>query len=248
MDLHAEGWGFLLENCRVFLNLYYDGTGGEESGHAFSTRARHTIFKNCHVYSTLSQTQPGVSPWSSWYKNVDKAFRIMANDALIEGAYVDGCWRGVWIREDIESIAFKPQRTRIRNSIFNGVSGPVLQCDVSGINNVEMYDCEAINCSHYYATGDPNIPSAMVILRVGTGHKVRRNYLERVNNNYAFWCGDRTTSDVEIRQNWLYGYTSHFGSGTNKIGIRGDAGDPRSAVEATAPSFQSTYSAANFTS
>lgn len=249
MDLHAEGWGFLLENCRVFLNLYYDGTGGEESGHGFSTRARNTHFKNCHVYSNISQLQPGSpSQWSGWYKNVDKAFRIMANDALIEGAYVDGCWRGVWIREDIESIAFKPQRTRIRRSIFKDVSGPIVQADVSGINGVEVYDNEAINSAHYYATGDPNIPSALIILRVGTGHKVRRNYLERYNNNYSFYCGDRVATDVEIRENFLLGYTSHFGGGANKIGIRGDAGDPNSANEATAASFQSAYSALNITS
>lgn len=250
-DLHAEAWGFTLDRCRVFAATYYTPSGGEESVHGFSTRARATRFLRCEHISGATQSKPaGGSYYTSWYKNVDGGFRIMANDCMIEDCLVDGAWKGVWVREEITSPEFRPQNTTVKGCTFKGISGPVLWATASGINGIRFMENDCIDCSGYYTYGGTyNMPGTMLIVQTGTGHQVRNNYMDKGNNEVCLWAGSLTTSNLEFSQNYVRGYTAYYGSGSNKIGVRGDTGDPRIAtfVEATAASFQSTYSAQNFT-
>lgn len=248
-DFHAEGWGIEVDRCRCFGAMYHTLAGDEEACYGFSTRARNTRFTRCEMISNMSQTSPGGgTPWRTWYKNTDRGFRVMAHDCTIEDCLVDGVWQAVWVREEITSTSFKPDRTIVRNCTFKNVSGPVLYCIATGCDNIKFYDNYVQDCSGYYATGSPTLPGAMIVLTAGTGHQIRRNYLDRVNNDYTLWASSLTPSEIEFRENWCLGYTARFTSGTNKIGVRGDTGDPNSASETSGPSFQSTYSALNFTS
>lgn len=248
-DLHAEGWGFEFDRCRCFGAMYYTPSGGEEACYGFSTRARNTRFTRCEMISNVTQANPGGGTYyRTWYKNVDRGFRVMANDVVIDDCLVDGTWQGVWVREEITSTSFKPCRTTVQNTTFKGVTGPVLYCTATGCDYITFKDNTVTDCSGYYATGSPVLPGAMCVLTAGTGHKIRRNYMDRVNNDYTLWASTLTPSEIEFRENWCLGYTARFTSGSNKIGVRGDTGDPNSASETTGPSFQSTYSALNFTS
>lgn len=248
-DPHAEGWGIEFDRCRAFGAMYYTPAGGQEEFYAFSTRARNTKFTRCSAISNMSQTSPGGgTPWRSWYKNTDRGFRIMANDTVIDACLVDGVWQGVQVMKELTSPAFRPKRTIVRNTDFRNISGPVLRCIDSGCDKIDFFKNEVRDCSGYYATGNPVLPGAMIVLTAGTGHRIRSNLLDRGNNDYTGWYGNLLPTDVEFRENYCLGYTARFTSGTDKIGVRGDTGDPNSYSETSAPSFQSTYAALNYTS
>jgi len=238
-DCHPEGYGVTFQGCRVF-------AGGRHISQGFSTRARRTTFRDCEF---TSGTTPTFAAGPA--KNENKGFVISGSRSLIDGCRVQGSWQGVVYTTQQENVF---QHDHIcRNTVFDGVtSNPIYGIDP--INNITVERCHMLNSATQY-NGDeqspqpnPAVMGALINLRGGTGHRVYGNVLDRGTNTYSLAVGALTTSDLIFEGNHVRGYTATYSSGANKIGVRGDTGDPKGVSTASGPGFQSTYAARNYTS
>lgn len=240
MDLHAESWGFELNNCHVHNSMYWDG--GAEQFFAFSTRARNTRFINCYHHSGMTQTVPGGGTWyESYYGQVDVGWRIMANDAQITGCHQDRGWMGVLIQADTVNTSFIPQRTKIQSSTFENITGSVIHMDTAiASNGIEMHHSTVRNCgARYNPGGSPEFRGALIRVLGGSGHKFRYNNLDKGNNIYTLDVDTLTSSDLDFAYNSCKGY------GSGKLGVRGDTGDPKSVSTTSGPSINSAFDQSN---
>lgn len=238
-DTHSEGLDVLFEGCRVF-------GGGRHITQGFSARARRTMFRNCQF---ISGTTPTYAAGPA--KNENKGFMISCSRSVIDNCTVRGAWRGVWYTT--VQAGYYQDTHLCRNTVFENVtSNPIYA--VEPMDGITVSGCTAINCATQYngdeQTPQPNpiVMGAIVNLRNGTGHKVVGNQFERAANTYSLAAGNLTPSDIVFEANHVRGYTATYSSGTNKIGVRGDAGDPKGVSTTSGPAFQSTYSAGNYTS
>lgn len=237
MDLHAESWGFELQDCHVYNSMYYDG--GAEACFAYSTRARNTRFVNCYTHSAMTQQSSG----EGYYGQVHTGWRIMANDAQLTNCHQDRGWVGVLIQPDTVNTSFIPQRTKIDKCIFENITGDVIHMQSSiASNGIEMNHSTIRNCANRYNPGgDPEWRGAPIRILGGTGHKIRYNNIDKGSNYYAIDCNTLTESDIDFKYNSVRGY------GSGKIGIRGDTGDPKSISIGSAATFNTAVAAKNST-
>ncbi len=238
-DTHPEGYGVTFESCRVF-------SGGRHISQGFSSRARRTTFRNCEFVSGTTPAFAATAP-----RNENKGFVISGSRSLIDGCRVQGSWQGVVYTTQLAN-SFQHDHL-LRNTTFDGVTSNPVYC-VSPMNNITVERCHMQNSATQYngdeqtPQPDPIVMGALINLRGGTGHRVYGNVLDRGTNTYSLAVGALTTSDLIFEGNHVRGYTATYSSGTNKIGVRGDTGDPKGVSTASGPSFQSTYSARNYTS
>ncbi len=247
-DTHAEGFNVIFDSCRVF-------AGGATTVNGFGGRARKTVFRNCSFYGTK---RAGSRPDSFEFNRPAQAYVISGSDALIDGGYVYGAAVGVRLRSynaDESSNALYHHDCRVNNVTFDEVFGTLVYSE-NPINNLEVDGCCSKNCATHYATSYGSAPyeypahyRALLTILSGTGHKIRGNYFDRDSNDYLLNAGTNPASSYEIVGNHLRGYTARFSSGTNKIGIRADAGDPNGvATSSNSQTIQAAWSAVNYTS
>lgn len=231
-DTHPEGFNVIFEDCRVF-------AGGRDNCYGFGGRARKSVYRNCSFH--------GAKPSYTGLPSGHQAFVIAGSDALIDGGYVYNAAIGVRLRTYQTNVY--QHNCRVTNVTFDEVFGAVLHSE-DPINNVQLDNCAAKNCStHYYAS--PQYPAffrALVQLYNGTGHKIRGNFFDRQNNDYVLNPYSVSASAFELVGNHCRGYTQRFSGGSNKIGIRGDSGDPNGTSSANAVTIQNTWASANYTS
>lgn len=243
MDLHAESWGFELEDCRVYNTMHWDG--GAEECFGFSTRARNTRLINCRFFSAMTQTVPVGPTWfEGYYGSVATGLRLMGNDCYVKNFYQDRGWRGIWIRPEITSTGFAPQRAKIEGGTFENITGPAIyqqESDTDECNGIEVLYNTFRNCgARYFPAGSPSWPGAAIRLRRGTGHKVRFNNIDKTNNYYTMDLDTRAITDCDVYGNVMRGY------GSGRMGLRGDAGDPKSDVTTSGPAFHTAYASKNY--
>lgn len=242
-DTHAEGEGIQFNGCEAHCGLIYTPAGAEENFIGFSGRARNTFYNNCKVFVGRSNDE---TTTEADYKNVHRGFQLIGANNTLTDCYVRGAYIGYEAR--VGFFGSNLPGMRFINCEADECAGASIWWDTAR-DNAEVIGFRARNSSGYYATGTPYLPGAIIVMRGGTGHKIRDSYLDRGPNHYSLSAGSLATTDIEFVSNYTRGYSAHF-SGSNKIGVRGDTGDPKSPVSdsPTGASFQSTYSAVNYTS
>jgi hypothetical protein len=238
-DTHPEGYGVTFESCRVF-------GGGRDICRGFGCRARRTTFRNCEFVSNVSDRFAAFAS-----KNENKGFVICGWRSMIDGCRVQGAWQGVVYDTVVEGLYQHDHH--VRNTTFEGVtSNPIYT--VRPMNRITVANCHFEDCATQY-NGDeqspvpnPVVMGSVINIRGGTGHRILSNVIDRHANTYSLSAGTLTPADLVFEGNHVRGYTSTYSSGTNKIGVRGDTGDPKGVSTTTGPSFQSTYAARNYTS
>jgi hypothetical protein len=238
-DTHAEGFGVVFDSCRVF-------AGGRHACYGFGGRARKSVYRNCSFYGS----RPGVTitGTQTTLPSNHQAFVIAGSDALIDGGYVYGAAIGVRLRT--YNTGYYQHDCRVSNVTFDEVFGSVLYSE-DPINNCQLDNCAAKNCStHYYTSPDyPAFYRSLVQLYLGSGLKIRGCFFDRQSNDYLLHPYTQASSNFEIVGNHLRGYTQRFSSGTSKLGIRGDSGDPNGVTaQANSQAIQAAWSAVNYTS
>lgn len=245
-DLHAESWEFEFDTCRVTTSMYWDGL--TEEFFAYSTRARRTRFKNCAFTSCITQgaqvddagsKPPGRYAYEKFYGQPANGIRVMGNDCQIINFQQNGGWRGALIQNDTVSTSFAPQRTVIKGGTFENVTGGVIY-NTSTSDGIELLDTTIKNCGQYYTpSGSPAFHGSVVRLSGGTGHKIRRNDIDKGQNGYFLYAGTCAASDLSVQNNSLLGY------GSGKAGIYGATGGPHGVPTANGDSINTAVAAKN---
>lgn len=240
-DSHAEGYGVTFDSCRVFAGGY-----PTTRAHGFGGRSRNMVFRNCSFFDHRG---------SAGRRNEGYAYVICSHNATIEGGRIEGAAIGVQMRtynasDPAETIPIYQHECRISNVQFEDVWGSPVLSEVP-INGITVDNCSIKNCSsHMSGTGEtgPQYTRAAVTLYGGTGHKIRGNFFDRDQNDYILNPYSLGTSAIQIVGNHCYGYTQRFTQGTDKIGIRGDHGDPNGISSAGAQALQVAFEHQNYTS
>lgn len=240
-DTHAEGYGVTFDSCRVFAG----GTTTTRQ-HGFGGRSRNMVFRNCSFVDSRKAI--------SGRPNEGYAFVISSHNATIEGGRIEGAAIGVQMRSynvDSQGATIYQHEARISNVQFDNVWGCPVLCDFP-INGIQVDNCCIKESATWYSgTGESGLPQftrSAVSLYAGTGHKIRGNFFDRESNDYVVNPYSLGPSAIQIVGNHCYGYTQRFTQGTDKIGIRGDHGDPNGVSATGAQSLQATFEHHNYTS
>jgi len=242
-DSHAEGYGITFDSCRVF-------AGGSPLVRqcGFGGRSRRSVYRNCSFYDRRRA--------SSGRRNEGYAFVTAQADAVIDGGYVEGAAIGVQPRSfnatpPPDNAVIVQHNLRISNVHFEDVWGTTLYAEYQ-VNGLEMDNCGMRNCATWMSgSGETAVPlfvKAAIQIYGGTDHKIRGNFFDRESNDYILHPYANGPDKIQIVGNHCRGYTQRFTQGTDKIGIRGDNGDPNGVSSSAAQSLQATYEHQNYTS
>lgn len=188
-DTHAEGWGVVFDSCLVDIPddlASYPGGAGN-ANRAFQTRSRHTIYKNCVVQGTRS--------------SFPNAFYVIGADTVLDGCYVEGCWRGIYIYEE-------PNTDYVDGTIITNCT--LKDCDGGAVIIVDGDNCHIkynniVECGRISPYGAIHITDGTT-----TGHKIEFNSVIRDGtNNHYFISGTSFDEDmIDIVGNNLRGYVT----------------------------------------
>lgn len=243
-DSHAEGYGVVFDSCRVFA-----GGSALVRQCGFGGRSRNSVYRNCSFVDKRRA--------ATGRRNEGYAFVISGANTVIDGGYVEGAAIGVQPRtfNTGPSPTFTPlfqHNMRISNVHFEDVWGTTLFAEYAN-DGLLMDNCSMRNSATWMSgsgeTGVPQFVRAAIQIYAGTGHKIRGNFFDCESNDYILHPYANGPSQIQIVGNHCRGYTQRFTQGTDKIGIRGDSGDPNGVAATTgAQALQTTFEHQNYTS
>lgn len=235
--LHHEGYEIEYDACEVEIG---GSTNPSDSTSAvgFESRARKTIWRNCvvkcaNVYGSPSLLRANAHGWE-----------IRSSDQELHGCRAENLYRGIIVAGDFYGKA--TDRLFVDSFIADGCTGNGLNSDIADVgfgvfDNITVQNSTFKNCGQFVGS---STQGADIRVTRGTGHRFISNTLVRDVNRYSFSFETLTSSNMELFANVCRNYAT-FGS--NKLGIRGQTGDPHGATEATADAIQTAYGSMNYT-
>jgi hypothetical protein len=205
-DSHPEVYGMIFDGCRVsdtFLN---------PSGfvYGFSTRARNTIIRNCHVHMGDGNSI---------------AYNIVAPDCIVHNCTSQGGWIGARLTNLRSSPTTQADRGLVKGCIFRKAIGAgvhILQGRGHHVVGNEFPGCGSYGGGGHIGQSKVAVGAELTGIVSGgttttTRVQIRGNCLDKENNLNSVANGDMDQTEMNVIGNSCYGY------GAGSIGVSGGA-------------------------
>jgi hypothetical protein len=172
-------------------------------------------------------------------------WEIRSSDIELHRCRAENVYRGIQVAGDFYGRA--TDRLLVDGFIAdrctgNGLNSSTNDTGFGVFNNITVKNSRFTNCCEYVGRTDQG---ADIRVTRGTGHRFVFNELVRDVNRYSFSFERLTPSNMEILGNICRNYGTF---GANKLGVRGQTGDPYKATEPTADAIQDEWGTQNYTS